>query len=77
MPDEDFFDACAEGNTRYIRLIIESGEEFDWNRSFQFESMFEGSDFEVIISCSSSLMFLFLLTGRENLLDGSSSKWSC
>ena len=42
LPDQAFFDACVEGNEEHVRSAIESGEEFEWGRTFQFRVIVQG-----------------------------------
>jgi hypothetical protein len=61
LPDQAFFDACAEGNEAYLRSVIESGMEFEWGRIFTFKYMFEGEEIEVWCSwISFAISFFFL-----------------
>ena len=50
LPDQAFFDACAEGNEEHVRSVIRrSGEEFEWGRLFQFRVIVqEGAEIEVL-----------------------------
>ena len=48
FPDQDFFNACAEGNEDYLHFVIDAGVEFNWGRLFTFRFISqEGEEIEV------------------------------